>query len=102
MTIIEPNDSRYLSYVTGMNQRWRASPAKILLPGNTPEAVQCVQEAVTQGQRISVRAGGNCYQDFTSHNDVDVLIDVSDMDDITFDPHMQAIAIGAGATLSRT
>ncbi|MCT2385869.1 FAD-binding oxidoreductase [Erwinia pyrifoliae] len=102
MTIIEPHDSRYLSYITGMNQRWRASPAKILLPGNTPEAVQCIQEAVQQGQRISVRAGGNCYQDFTCHAGVEVLIDVSDMDDIAFDPDMQAIAVGAGATLSRT
>ncbi|MGM3175590.1 MULTISPECIES: FAD-binding oxidoreductase [Dickeya] len=102
MTIIEPNDSRYLSYITGMNQRWRACPAKIVLPGNTQETVQCIDKAVEQGLRISVRAGGYGYQDFACHADVDILIDVSDLDEIAFDPDMGAIAVGAGATLSRT
>lgn len=96
---ITPDDARYEALCTGMNQRWTASPEKIYLVTSTAEVVRAVQSAVSAGQRITVRSGGHCYRDFVSNNQVQVIVDMSEMADISYDPELGAIAVSAGSRL---
>lgn len=51
------------------------------------------------GRRPAVRSGGHCFEDFVDHPEVRVLIDLSGLDRVYFDPAMGAFAVEAGATL---
>ncbi|WP_320783444.1 FAD-binding oxidoreductase, partial [Streptomyces sp. CRN 30] len=94
-----PDDARYGDLTSGLNQRWSASPERIVLPATTAEVVTAVQDAVDRGRRISVRGGGHCFEDFVFHSDVDVVIDMSRMASVDFDDEQQAFAVEGGATL---
>ena len=63
------------------------------------DAVQAVQEAVRTNKRIAVRGGGHCFEDFVDHSEVEVLLDMSQYDEVSFDERYNAFSIGAGATL---
>jgi hypothetical protein len=97
---IRPTDARYEDLVQrGTNRRFVARPeyARVIRSGE--EAVQAVQEAVRANKRIAVRGGGHCFEDFVDNSDVEVLIDMSQYDEVTFDERYNAFSIGAGATL---
>ncbi|MEK8172838.1 FAD-binding protein [Streptomyces sp. M19] len=93
------SDSRYPDLVSGLNQRWVARPERIVLPRTTEQVVALVQDAVDQGKRISVRGGGHCFEDFVFHSDVQVVINMTLMNDVYFDQERQAFAVEGGATL---
>lgn len=97
--IVRPGDRRYQELVVGNNQRWTASPAYVVVPTSTAQVVDAVQEAVRSGRRISVRSGGHCYEDFVSHPAAQVIIDLSELDEVTFDTGRRAFAVGPGARL---
>jgi hypothetical protein len=63
------------------------------------DAVRAVQEAVHADNRIAVRGGGHCFEDFVDNSEVEVLLDMSQYDEVTFDEQYKAFSIGAGATL---
>lgn len=96
---ISPGDPRYDELVTGDNQRWVGSPDYFKLVGSTQQVVDAVQTAVRDGRRIAVRSGGHCYEDFVSNPDVRVVIDMSGMDAVYYDPKMRAFAVEPGARL---
>ncbi|MBW4722179.1 FAD-binding oxidoreductase [Saccharothrix obliqua] len=94
-----PQDGRYPDLVRGKNQRWVGRPDYVCLPTSGPEVRRAVQDAVTARKRISIRSGGHCYEDFVYHPDVNVVIDLSEMTKVYFDPRMNAFAVEAGAEL---
>ncbi|BCK71609.1 FAD-linked oxidase [Streptomyces libani subsp. rufus] len=96
---IGPDDRRYLDLVSGFNRRWQAAPEHIRLVGSTEQVVRAVQEAVDTGKRLSIRSGGHSYGDFTYHKDVDIIVDLGMMNDISYDPHRKAFAVQSGAQL---
>ncbi|GAA1076625.1 FAD-dependent oxidoreductase [Nocardiopsis composta] len=100
---VELGDPRYPSLSRGFNQRWIADPDAIMVVG-TPEearaALAAALEKTGRGEagRITVRSGGHCYEDFVCSPDVGVIIDVSPMCKVYYDPGEKAHCVEAGAT----
>ncbi len=96
---ITPADARYPDFVSGSNGRWRAAPDAIRVATTTEQVVAAVAEAVRGGKRISVRSGGHCYEAFVYHPDAQIVIDLSAMNDISYDQKRRAFVIEPGCTL---
>ncbi|MBL1065941.1 FAD-binding oxidoreductase [Streptomyces sp. 7-21] len=97
---IEPGDPRYSTLVRGYNQRFRAAPGAVHLVRTTQEAVAAVEEALRGGKRLSVRSGGHCYADLVYHRDTELIVDLSLMTNVTYDPRRRAFMAEAGARLT--
>jgi hypothetical protein len=91
-------DPQYTDLVSGLNQRYVARPESIRLVKSTDEVTAVVQEAVDRGKRIAVRSSGHCYEDFVHHPDVRIILDMSGMQEIAYDPRLNAVAIEPGVT----
>ncbi|MGK5629523.1 FAD-binding oxidoreductase [Streptomyces sp. URMC 123] len=96
---VTPADRRYPDLVWGTNRRWVGTPDRVHLVSSADEVVAAVQEAVDTGRGLAVRSGGHCYEDFVTHDGVRVVIDVSGMDRIAYDPARRAFAVEPGARL---
>ncbi|MGW7051458.1 FAD-dependent oxidoreductase [Streptomyces sp. NPDC054887] len=99
---VHPSDARYDALRRGFNQRWIASPDYVVVAASADDVVEAVGKFVGKPanvkRRITVRSGGHCYENFVSSDDVGVIIDVSGMNQVYFDPDMDAYCIEAGAT----
>jgi FAD/FMN-containing dehydrogenase len=84
------------------NKRFIARPDYIRPAASTKHVLRAVQEAVNERQRLVVTSGGHCLEGFVSDPDVRVIIDVSPMKRIYYDPEHRAIAVEAGATVGET
>ncbi|MEU6405191.1 FAD-binding protein [Streptomyces sp. NPDC046985] len=98
---IEPGDARYENLVQSYNHRFTGRPERVCLPTGTDEVVAAVGRAVAAGERIAVRSGGHCFEDFTASPEIAVLLDLSQLDGIRYDRRRRAIEVGAGATLGQ-
>ncbi|MFE5852613.1 FAD-binding oxidoreductase [Streptomyces sp. NPDC056500] len=94
-----PDDLRYRDLVQGWNARFVGRPEAVRLPDTTEQVVAAVQSAVDQEKRIAVRSGGHCFEDFVANASVQVVIDMSLLTNIYWDPEMKAVAIEAGVQL---
>jgi FAD binding domain/Berberine and berberine like len=100
---VGPDDPRYVAVIDKQfNKRFRASPDDIRLAGSTDQVVSAVEDAVSEGRRLTVTSGGHCLEGFVSDPDVRVLIDVSAMKRVYYDADMGAMAVEAGATVGET
>src|SRR4030095_2295315 len=84
------------------NKRFSARPDYIRRVSSTNQVVTAVQEAVSEGRRLVVTSGGHCLAGFVSDPDVRVIVDVSPMKRIYYDPERRAVAVEAGATVGET
>ncbi|HST48821.1 FAD-binding oxidoreductase [Jatrophihabitans sp.] len=98
---VTPADPRYPELVTGYNRRFTGRPDYVRLAASTAHVVDAVNEAVSSGRRIAVRSGGHCFEDFATSPDIAVLLDLSPMSGVRYDPGMRAIEVEAGATLGQ-
>ncbi|MFJ3216566.1 FAD-binding oxidoreductase [Kitasatospora sp. NPDC086801] len=98
---VRPDDSRYDSLLRGDNYRFVGRPEEIRLVGSTEQVVRAVADAVRSGRRIAVRSGGHCFENFTGDPAVRLLLDLSPLDAVGFDPAMGAFAVQPGATLGQ-
>ncbi|WP_314220720.1 FAD-binding oxidoreductase [Streptomyces zaehneri] len=98
---VRPSDRRYTDLRRGTNQRWVGSPDQIVLATSTGDVVRAVQQAADSGLRLAVRSGGHCYEDFTTHQEIAVVLDLSRMDDISYDQRRRAFSVQPGAALGR-
>ena len=100
---IGPGDPRYRAVVDKrFNKRFQASPDYVCLVHSTADVVAAVQEAVSEGRRLAVTSGGHCLEGFVSDPEVRVILDVSPMKGVEYDPERRAIAVDAGATVGET
>lgn len=99
ITAVRPGDPRYPALTRGQNQRWISSPDRIHLPSATTEVVAAVAQAVADGKTISVRSGGHCYEGFVDREDTGVIVDMTQMDRISWDARMRAVQVEAGVSL---
>jgi FAD/FMN-containing dehydrogenase len=100
---IGPGDPRYQAVLEKQfNKRFRASPDYVRLPSSTGQVVAAVDEAVRERKRLTMTSGGHCLEGFVSDPDVKVIVDVSPMKRIYYDPEMNAVAVEAGATVGDT
>lgn len=98
---VGPSDGRYADLRAGTNQRFVGQPESIRVAGTTAQVVGAVQEAVSAGKRIAVRSGGHCYEDFVTHPEIKVVVDLSTMNNVAFDPARNAFMVEAGAKLGQ-
>lgn len=97
-----PNDSRYRDLVSrGYNTRFVASPESVRVVHTADQVAAALNEAVRTNKRVTVRSGGHCFDNLVDDPAVQMLIDVSEMKDVRYDPEFKAIAVGAGATLGQ-
>ncbi|MER7045873.1 FAD-binding oxidoreductase [Streptomyces jumonjinensis] len=96
--VVTAGDRRLPDLARGNNLRWEASPEKVVLITTTEQAVNAVREAVTGRKRLTVRSGGHCYEDFVFNKDVQVVVDLSAMNQVRFDTTRNAFEVEAGAS----
>ncbi len=100
---IGPDDPRYRAVVDKrFNKRFRATPDYVRLVSSTDEVISAVEDAVSEGRRLTVTSGGHCLEGFVSDPEVNVIIDVSPMKGVYYDGEMRAVAAEAGATVGET
>ncbi|MEP7086177.1 MAG: FAD-binding protein [Gemmatimonadota bacterium] len=100
---IPPSDPRFRAVVDKrFNKRFTAAPDYVCLATTTDQVISAVQDAVSETRRLVVTSGGHCLEGFVSDAGVRVIIDVSPMKLVYFDPAMRAIAVEAGATVGET
>lgn len=98
-----PEDPRYHEVVEkNFNKRFHATPDYVRLVSSTEQVVAAVEEAVREGRRLVVTSGGHCLEGFVSDPEVRVILDISPMKRIEYDPEMGAVAVEAGATVGET
>ncbi|MFE6601818.1 FAD-binding oxidoreductase [Streptomyces albidoflavus] len=96
---VRTGDPRYPQLIRGTNKRWVGSPDYIRLVSSADQVVEAVREAVAGGKRVAVRSGGHCYENFTTSEDIEVVIDLSQLNSVTFDAHERVFVVEPGARL---
>ncbi|MEJ2852390.1 MULTISPECIES: FAD-dependent oxidoreductase [unclassified Saccharothrix] len=96
---IRADDPRYAELRTGNNQRYVANPDYVRLITSPEDAERAVRDAVAAGKRVSLRGGGHCFADFVCHPATEVILDVSPMTGVGYDPVRRAFVVEAGARL---
>ncbi|MBE1490125.1 FAD-binding oxidoreductase [Plantactinospora soyae] len=96
---VGPDDPRYPDLTRRGNRRFVGTPDEIRVVGSTEQVAAAVQDAVRAGRRVAVRSGGHCFEDFVDGPAVRMVIDLSGMTGVYYDPLRAAFAVEAGATL---
>ncbi|MBA9007772.1 MULTISPECIES: FAD-dependent oxidoreductase [Thermomonospora] len=96
--VITADDPRFDSVLRGYNQRFVADVDYVCVPASTQEVVDAVGRAVAEGKRVTVRSGGHGFEGSAS-TDGGVLIDLSEMNEVSFDHERRAFALQPGATI---
>jgi len=96
--VVRASDARYPDMVRGSNQRWVGTPREVIVATAADQVVATVNKAMKDGTRLSVRSGGHCYEDFVYNPTVHTVIDVSEMQEVRYDPQRNALAVGPGAS----
>src|SRR3954471_757665 len=100
---IGPDDPRYRAVIEKQfNKRFRANPDYVRVVSSTDQVIAAVEEAVREGHRLAATSGGHCLEGFVSDPEVRVILDVSPMKRVYYDPAMNAVAVEAGATVGET
>ncbi len=100
---IGPDDPRYAAVVDKrFNKRFKATPDHVYLVHSTEEIAAAIQQAVGEGRRLVVTSGGHCLEGFVADPNVRVIIDVSPMKRVAYDPQRRAVEVEAGATVGET
>ena len=98
-----PDDAGYRAVLDRqINKRFRASPEYVRAVRSTAEVVAAVDEAVRTGRRLVATSGGHCLEGFVSDPDARVIVDLSPMRRIAWDPRRRAVEVEAGATVGET
>ncbi|MFF0173987.1 FAD-binding oxidoreductase [Micromonospora profundi] len=98
--IVGRGDPRYSFLVNrGFNNRYVGSPDTIRLVYSAKQVERALDEAVRQQLPFTVRAGGHCLDALVDDPRFRLLLDVSEMKDVTFDTKMNAFAVEPGLTL---
>jgi hypothetical protein len=92
-------DARYAEVTVGNNQRYVARPDSVRLVNSTEQVMAVVREAVAGGKRLTVRGGGHCFADFVYNGDTKIVLDLSLMDRVAYDPLRAAYMVEGGALL---
>ncbi|PNG20774.1 FAD-binding oxidoreductase, partial [Streptomyces cahuitamycinicus] len=99
---VDKNDARYEALRRGFNQRWIATPDYVVVATSKEDVAAALSKflgnSANAARRVTVRAGGHCYENFVCSSDVGVIIDVSQMNRVYYDASMDAYCVEAGAT----
>jgi aclacinomycin oxidase len=98
-SVVGPDDPRYADLVRGWNGRFVGTPDHVRVVGSAAQVETALAEAVAGGKQLAVRSGGHCLEDLVANPDVRIVIDMSQMSAVSYDPERKAFAIEPGATL---
>ncbi|MEV1156046.1 FAD-binding protein [Micromonospora chokoriensis] len=96
---VTPEDPRYRELTGAANGRFRCHPRQVLIAHSTAQVVRAVQAAVDADARVAVRSGGHCLEDFVDSAQTQVLIDLSELHRVGYDPGRRAFSVEPGALL---
>jgi len=100
LNVITPGNPDYEYWNSrSANVRLKGSPSHIIPVHSIEELAMALQETVNENYRLAIRGGGHCLENFVSDAAVKVIIDISGMKGIRYDPEFNAIEIMAGVTL---
>ncbi|WP_445398932.1 FAD-binding oxidoreductase [Streptomyces sp. LE64] len=98
---VRPDDIRYENLCRAYNYRFVARPDYFQLAHSPQQVESAVRAAVAAGKRIVARSRGHCGEDFVASPDVEVVLDLSPMSRVGFDPERGAFVVEAGASVGR-
>jgi hypothetical protein len=96
----KPGDPAYEQWNDrGVNLRFKGRPSFIIAVDNADALAEALQAAVNAGHHLAVRGGGHCLENFVADPTVQLIIDISLMKGIRYDPEKNAIEVKAGNTV---
>jgi hypothetical protein len=96
----KPGDPAYEQWNDrGANLRFKGRPSVIVTVDHTEALISALQSAVDSGLHVVVRGGGHCLENFVADPAVQVIIDISQLKGIRYDPEKNAIEVKAGNTV---
>jgi aclacinomycin oxidase len=99
---VHPGDPRYRDMqLRGYNRRFAGRPDSVVVVDDTEQVVHAVDAAVASGKKLAVRSGGHCQEGFVDDPAVQCVIDLGQMDAVSYDRQRRAFAVEAGATIGR-
>ncbi|HZG06080.1 MAG TPA: FAD-binding oxidoreductase [Streptomyces sp.] len=99
--VVRPGDDAYQDLsVRGLNKRFTARPETFHVVTSTEQVVGAVRDAVRDGKRIAVRSGGHGYENVAGDPDVQVVIDLGEMREVSFDSERGAFAVEPGVRMA--
>jgi hypothetical protein len=99
---VNPGDPRYRDLqLRGYNRRFVGTPDSVFVMDDTDQVVDAVDAVVASGKKLAVRSGGHCVEGLVDDPAVQCVIDLRQMDSVSYDRHRRAVAVEAGATLGR-
>jgi FAD/FMN-containing dehydrogenase len=100
---VNRQDPRYQALLRGHNLRFpenaAVAPGRIAICTTPAQVRQALQSAVHDGVRPTVRSGGHCYENFSANNPGGVLLDLSLLNTVDFDPSTDEYCVAPGAVL---
>lgn len=101
--VVSPQDPRYDTLKHGHNLRWpennNDAASLILICEGVQDIETALQQAVSAGQRPTVRSGAHCYEDFAVNNPGGVILDLSLLSEARRPEGQSAFRIAAGTQL---
>ena len=73
------------------NVRLKGSPSHIIPVYSIEELTNALQATVNEGYHLAIRGGGHCLENFVSDDAVKVIIDISGIKGIRYDPDMGSV-----------
>lgn len=92
-------DTRFPSFLQGFNRRWLAPGCEaVYLCFTADGTAQALDDALARhGERVTIKSGGHCYEDFVFSGDTRAILDVTPMGGAGFDPE-RGFYLDAGGT----
>ncbi|MFJ1869745.1 FAD-binding oxidoreductase [Streptomyces sp. NPDC088097] len=92
-------DQQYPDLVRALNARYVAGPESVKVIDSPSQVAPIITEAVKANKRVTIRSGGHCLEDFVYNSSTQVVLDLSNMNGVYYEPAKNAICVEAGATL---
>ncbi|MFB0846240.1 FAD-binding oxidoreductase [Paenibacillus oleatilyticus] len=94
-SVVRPGDPGYEEARLNINARFSKYPAAIVFCEHVEDVANAVRWSRKNGYPLRVRSGRHCYEDFTLA-DGGIVIDVSPMNDVRFDPASGTAVVQTG------
>lgn len=100
--LIKPGDPRYEDLsLRRNNERFAHRPEYFVVARTSADVVAAVGDAVRRGLRVAVRSGGHSMENSVGEAQPTMVIDMSEMAGICFDPDLRAFSVEPGVTVGR-
>lgn len=96
---VTPADQQFPDLIRALNARYVANPDSVRVIDAPSQVAGILTEAVNANKRVTIRSGGHCLEDFVYNSSTQIVLDLSNMNGVYYEPVKNAICVEAGATL---